>query len=181
MLIDTLFNIYIFVVLLRFFLQLVRADFYNPLSQMIIKAALPAVWPLQKIIPAWRNINFAALLAVLILEILKIITLYSIGTLHLPHLLGAIIWGLGDMINHIASLFFFVILIQAILSWIRPQGANPIVEILYRLSSFVLRPFQRIIPPVGGVDLSPIPALIILRLISYFVAIPIMAKGLGLA
>ncbi|MFN7096502.1 MAG: YggT family protein [Gammaproteobacteria bacterium] len=181
MLVDILFNIYIFVMLLRFFLQLVRADFYNPLTQLIFKLALPVVWPLQKVLPPWRNISFAALLGVFILEVLKIIVFFSIGTFRLPHVLGAIIWGAGDMINHVASLFFFVILLQAILSWIRPQGANPVIEILYRLSALLLRPFQRIIPPIGGFDLSPIPVLIILRMISYFVAVPIMAKGLGMA
>jgi YggT family protein len=179
--IDILFNIYIFIVLLRFFLQLVRADFYNPLTQLIIKLSVPVVWPLQKIIPAWRNINFAALIAVFILETLKIVVLFSIGALVLPHLLGAIVWACGDAINHTANLFFFVILMQALLSWFRPQGTNPVLEILYRLSHPLLRPFQLIIPPIAGFDISPIPVMIILKLISAYVAYPIMAHGLAMA
>lgn len=179
-LLDYLFNIYIFILLLRFFLQLVRADFYNPLTQWMIKLAKPLVWPLQKIIPDWRNVNFAALIAVIIIEVLKITILTEVGVLHLPHWLGAIIWAGGDAVNHTVNLFFFVILIQTLLSWLRPQGGNPFVEVLYRLTIFVLRPLHKIIPPMGGVDFSPIVALLLLKCVSLFIAYPMMAYGLAL-
>jgi len=179
-LVNILFNFYILIVLLRFFLQWVRADFYNPLTQLVTKLALPVVWPLQKIIPTWRNINFAALTGVLILETLKIMILLSIGALSLPHWLGAIIWACGDAINHAANLFFFAILAQVLLSWLRPQGGNPLLEIIYRLTQPLLKPFHRFIPPIGGLDLTPIPVIILLKLISFYIAYPIMAYGLTL-
>jgi YggT family protein len=177
-LLGSLLDCYIFILVLRFFLQWFRADYYNPLTQLIAKLSSPVVNPLSRILPTIHNINIAALVAIVLLEIIKIYLLVWLGSHTLINILGGVTWALGDLLTHVTNLFFYAILVQAILSWLRPQGANPVLEIAYRLALPVLKPFQRIIPPVAGFDLSPIPAMLLLKAISFYIAFPLMVWGL---
>ncbi len=180
MLVTTLFDLIILVFLLRLFLQWVKVDFYNPLAQFIAKVTAPLINPLQRVIPTIHNINLSALIIVLLAEIVKISLLLWIGAFHVPHKIGVVIWALGDAINHTVNLFFYAILMQATISWFHPQGGNPLLEVLYRLTQPILQPFQRIIPLIAGVDISPLPAMFLLKLISMCIAYPIMKQGLTL-
>lgn len=180
-LLQNIYNTYIMLLVLRFFFQLVRADFYNPVSQVIVKLASPVVSPLQKIVPSWQNISFSALLAVLLMQTLEIAVIFpKEGFGHVPHMSGALIWIAGSLINDVANLFFFAILIQALMSWFQPRAGHPLLEILYRLTLPVLRPFQQLIPPVGGIDLSAIPALFLLKCVMLYLGNPLLLTGWSL-
>ena len=162
-LINTIFDLYLMVVLLRLWLQLVRADFYNPFSQFIVKATHPIVGPLRKIIPSIGTLDTATLILAFLVAALKLTVLsmmsgsvYDVTVL----LFGALL----VVIKEIFSLMFWVLIIRAILSWVS-QGYNPVEMVLQQLTDPILAPIRRIIPPLGGLDLSVLFAIIALQFI----------------
>lgn len=152
-LVTTIFDLYIMVVLLRIWLQATRADFYNPFSQFVVKATQPVVAPLRRVIPSVGNIDMATLLFAYVLCVLKFFTVVFIksGTISLdPYLLFI---GLLSLVKAAGGLLFWVLLIRAILSWVS-QGRSPIEYVFHQLTEPMLAPIRRIIPAMGGFDLS---------------------------
>lgn len=158
-LIDTLFSIYIAIMLLRFLLQQVGADFYNPISQFIVKATQPLVSIARRFIPSIRKIDTATLVLVIALIVMKLLVLISIAgyTMDIQQLLLRAIY---DLISLSFDIFIVALFIQAILSWINPDPYNPVTSVLRSLTYPVLRPIQRYVPPIGGIDLSTLVAII---------------------
>lgn len=151
-LIGVVFDLFLMVVLLRFWLQLVRADFYNPLSQTVVKLTSFAVNPLRKVIPGVGGLDMASLLVAYLVAFAKIallMTLFYGGF----EPVGAAITALMTLIKEAFSLVFWVLIIRAILSWVA-QGYNPIAAVFDQLTEPMLRPIRKVIPPVGGLDLS---------------------------
>jgi YggT family protein len=161
-LISTLFDLYIISVLLRLILQWVRADFYNPLSQFLVKVTNPLLIPLRRVIPSIGRLDTAAVVLALLLEVTSLFIIssvnsYSITSLQLltlaaTKLLMAVLW-----------LYFFLILAVIILSWVGRNLRHPIIPLMYQLTEPVLRPLRKLIPPIGGMDLSPLFAIIGIR------------------
>jgi YggT family protein len=180
-LIKTLFDLYLFALLLRFIFQAVRADFFNPLSQLVVKVTNPPLIPLRRIIPGYKGQDMACLLLCLITCTLKLSLLFGIQFKRFPDPLGLILWSVGDLAKMTIYLFFFSILVQAVMSWVNPYGNHPLQGILVKLTSPVMRPFRRVIPPLGGFDISPIFAIIMLQILIIVVATPVVQTGLMLA
>lgn len=174
-LISTLFDLAIFVLLLRLILVGVRADFYNPVSQVVNRITQFLIKPLKKIIPNFKFIETSTLLCIFILEILKF---GIIGYLFFPHtsIPGLAIIALADMLKTTLNIFFYAILIRAILSWVQ-ASYSPIANVLNQITSPIMRPLQRIIPPIGGLDLSPLAALILLQFLTLLLVSPISSLG----
>jgi len=170
-LIDTLFDIYIAILMLRFLLQQLGADYYNPIAQFIVKATQPVVGTARHFIPSYRNIDIATLIIVIVFIAIKILLLTSLrgGSFSIPSL---IIISLYDFISLLFDIFIFAIFLQAILSWINPDPYNPVSSILNSLTMPILAPVKRLLPDMGGIDISPIFALIGLmflkRVVLYF-------------
>lgn len=158
-LIDTLFDIYIAILLIRFLLQYVGADFYNPISQFIVKATQKPVFIARRFIPGFRGLDLATLVLVLVFILIKLTILYAIGGIQ-PSIVGIVIQGLYDLIQLIIDIFIFAIFVQAILSWINPDPYNPVSGLLRSLTSPILSPIRKHLPAMGGFDFSPIIALI---------------------
>lgn len=171
-LIKTLFGLYILVVMLRFLLAAVRADFYNPVSQFLVKATNPPLIPLRRIIPSIGKIDTSALVLMLLLQMLAfaLILLLRGGEISVLTLL---VLSLHELVELLLNVFLFAILIQVILSWISPGTYNPVVSLLYSITEPVLRPCRRLIPPVSGLDLSPLVALIAIQLAKYLILPPL--------
>lgn len=167
-LIDILFDIYIAILLLRFLLQYVGADFYNPISQFIVKVTQKPVFITRRFIPGFRGLDLATLLLVLVFIVIKLTVIYSIGGLQ-PSFAGIVIRGVYDLIQLIIDIFIFAVFIQAILSWINPDPYNPVSGLLRSLTSPVLSPIRKHLPSMGGFDFSPIIALIGLMFIKKLV------------
>lgn len=151
-LVEVVFDLYLMVVLLRFWLQSARADFYNPLSQFVVKATSPLLNPIRKVIPGLGGFDLASLVLALIVAALKIVTislLFFGGIEPVTVLVGSLITVIKEGLN----LAFWVLIIRAILSWVS-QGYNPIEAIFHQLTEPMLRPIRKIIPPIGGLDLS---------------------------
>jgi YggT family protein len=158
-LIDTLFSIYIAIMLLRFILQQVGADFYNPISQFIVKATQPLVTPARRLIPSIRKTDTATLVLVAALIIMKLVLLFGIAGYPLNGI-QILVKSLHDLISLTFDIFIVAIFVQAILSWVNPDPYNPISSLLNSLTWPVLQPIRRYIPPIGGLDLSALVALI---------------------
>ena len=162
-LISTLFDLYLMVVLLRLWLQLARADFYNPFSQFVIKATHPIVAPMRRILPSIGSLDTATLVLAMAIAALKLTLLSLIAGI--PILLPSVlISAVINVVGEIFQLLFWVLLIRAILSWFS-QGYNPIEMVLGQLTEPLLAPIRRVIPPMGGLDLSIVVLLIALQFV----------------
>lgn len=158
-LIDILFHLYTVILMLRLILQWARADFYNPVSQFIVKITNPLVKPLRRIIPGFFGIDFATLVLIFALTTIKILIVYSLSGYNLFSGL-LIITIVLDVVDLLLNIFLFAIIIQALLSWVNPDPYNPVVALLNSLTWPILKHFRKLIPPISGFDLSPIFAII---------------------
>ena len=167
-LISTLFDLYLMVVILRLWLQLVRADFYNPASQFIVKATHPIVGPMRRVIPSIGNFDTATFVLALLVAALKFVVLVAVfgGTFN-P--VSITILAVVTVINETFRLMFWVLVIRAILSWVS-QGQNPIEYVMYQLTEPFLAPIRKISPPIGGLDLSVLIAILLLQFIQIFLS-----------
>ena len=167
-LIDTLFSIYIAIMLLRFILQQVGADFYNPISQFVVKATQPLVSISRRFIPSIKKVDTATLVLVLMLIVMKLVLILSIvGAQFNGQLL--LIKTVYDLISLTFDIFIIALFVQAILSWINPDPYHPVSSLLRSLTFPVLKPIKKFIPPMGGIDLSTLVGLIGLMFIKRLV------------
>lgn len=170
-LIRTLFGLYIAVVLIRFLLQWLKADFYNPISQFVVKITAPPLRPLRRVIPGYQGLDFASLTLAWGLKSIELLLLLLIlgQGVHL----GVLIWSVPALLQVLLQLFLFAILIRVILSWVNPDPYHPAVGLLMRLTDPLMRPAQRLIRPIGGIDLSPMAVLIGLVLLEMLLIPPL--------
>ncbi len=185
-LIQTLGSLYLVIVLMRFILQLVKADFYNPISQFIVRATKPLLMPLRRVIPGFGGIDFASLILALIVQVILMAVIIKLMGYALPNVLQLLVWSLIAVTALFLKVFFFALIISVILSWVAPQSSNPAAILVQQLCEPVLTPIRAILPSMGGLDLSPIFAFIALRLIDMLVIANIaaatgMPQGLTLA
>lgn len=163
-LISTLFNLYLMVVILRLWLQLARADFYNPFSQFVVKATQPIVGPLRRLIPSIGRLDTATLVFALLIVALKYVVLNVMLGSGGIDVVGIIVLSCVSFINECLSLVFWVLILRAILSWVS-QGNNPMELVMTQLTEPFLAPIRRILPQMGGLDLSVLVAIIALQFI----------------
>ena len=159
--INALASLYLLVLLLRFWLPWLRADFRNPMAQGILKLTSPAVVPLRRVLPSFGRLDTATLVvafAVQYLTILVMLLIYGVTASFSAIAITALV-KLGLLT---INLFLFAILIRVVLSWVAAGQHNPATAIITTLTEPVLRPFRRLIPAIGGFDLSPIFAMILL-------------------
>jgi YggT family protein len=166
---QTLGSLYLLIVLLRFVLQLVRANFYNPLCQFAVKATQPLLKPLRRIIPSMFGLDMSSLvLAILVqLALMALTLLLTYGTTGNP--LQLLIWSLIGVTALFLKIFFFALIISVILSWVAPGSHNPGAELVNQICEPALAPFRKILPNLGGLDISPILAFMVLKLIDMLV------------
>lgn len=164
-LIRTIFGFYILAVMLRFLLQCARADFYNPLVQFLVRITNPLLLPLRRIIPGYRGLDMSAVLLAFVLQLLEVLLIAM--------LFGRSI-GIGDLLfstviellKLLINIYLWGVVIQALLSWLNPDPYHPAARVLAQLTAPILRPARRLLPPISGVDLSPMLVVIALIFIS---------------
>jgi YggT family protein len=155
----TLFDLYVMVVLLRFMLQLFRADFYNPVSQFVVTVTNPLLVPMRKVIPGVGGIDVSSLLLAFLVVLVKIFLLVALSGQSAG--VGVVFaFGLLDLLTQAVNLIFWLVLIRAIMSWINPHLDNPFIMVIYQVTEPIMAPVRKIIPPIGGLDLSPVVLII---------------------
>jgi len=162
--IQTLGSLYLLIVLLRFILQLVRANFYNPLCQFAVKATQPLLKPLRRVIPSMFGLDMSSLVLALLIQmalfaVILLLSGYSVDVLFL------VPWALIGIFALFLKILFWAMIISVILSWVAPGSHNPGAELVQQITEPVLAPFRRVIPNLGGLDISPIFAFIVLQLL----------------
>lgn len=171
-LIQFLFGIYILVVMLRFLLQLTRADFYNPVSQFIVKATAPLLNPLRRVIPGLAGIDLASVVLMWLLQSLELALVIIVSGMG-ANLVATLAWAVPELIDLAINIFLFSILIQVILSWINPGTYNPALSLIHSLTEPLLRPARKLIPPISGLDFSPIIVMVGLTLLKMLLLPPL--------
>jgi YggT family protein len=179
--VDVIFGLYILAIMLRFILQWLRANFYsNPVAQALIKITNPPLTPLRRVIPGYGGVDFAAIVLMLALQLIAQALIFFIkgANINFAMLFFA---SLAELLSLFINVFIFGIFIQVIVSWINPGTYNPAVALVYSLTEPVLRPARQLIRPIGGLDLSPLIALLVLQVAKMLVIPPIYAIGANLA
>ncbi|NRA72370.1 MAG: YggT family protein [Gammaproteobacteria bacterium] len=153
-LIDLVFDLYLMIIILRVWLQLSKADFYNQLSQFVVKATNPILVPMRRVIPGVLGIDMAGVVLAILVAGAKfgVLSLIAGAAIQLPVLP---LLALVLVAKKIGFMIFFIMIIRAILSWVS-QGRHPIEFLMAQLTDPLLAPIRRIIPSIGGIDLSMI-------------------------
>ena len=188
LIINTLFDLYVLLVLLRFLLQMFRADFYNPVSQFVVRVTTPPLRPLRRVIPSIAKQDSASIVLCLIVIYAKFIILrlldipaIQIGSALAPigpaSYAALVVFSIADLVSLLFTVFLVAIIIQVILSWVNPGAYNPVIGLVNRIAQPVLRPVQKLVPPIGGIDLSPLFASLLLLVGKMLVVPPIVLVG----
>jgi YggT family protein len=173
-LLQTVLSILLMLVLLRLLLQQARADYRNPISQFVVKVTNPLLKPLQKVVPGLWGV----VVLLLLLQVLAIASILLLGGYGLPNPVLILVWACIGLAGLLVNFYFFAILAMIILSWIAPGSTNPAVYLLYQLTEPVMAPCRRLLPAMGGLDLSPIMVFIGINIIQIFLRHA--AAGVGL-
>ena len=168
----SLMSLFLVIVILRFLLQLVRADFYNPVSQAIVKITMPLLKPLRKFIPSVLGIDTASVVLIILVQLVATSLLAMIlgvwGIILNP--LPLILWGLIGALTIISSIFFWCMIISIIGSFIAPMSNHPLLTLANQIINPLAAPIRKLIPPIGGVlDISPIIILLGLKIVDMLI------------
>ena len=167
-LLQTIEFVIVYPALLRFFMQIFRAPARNPLSNFVIAITDFAVKPLRKIIPGVNGMDLASFIWAWLAEIILLFLFFVLAGANVfmggPLTLPAIVFlAFVKLVKFSIYLLIFAVLVQAILSWISPY--HPLQPVFASLTRPFLSPIQRIIPTLGGVDLSPLVLFVICQLL----------------
>lgn len=179
LIVQTLGSLYLLVVMLRFLLQQARADFYNPISQFIVKATNPLLIPLRRVIPGLMGIDLAAIVLALVVQflVIELGALILLGGLINP--LVALMWSAVGLLALTANIYFWGLLIMVIASWVAPHSSNPALRLVLQLVEPVMAPFRKLLPDMGGIDISPIFAFLALNVVQILIKYLAAQAGMG--
>lgn len=178
-LLDVIFGLYIGAVMLRLFLQWARADFYNPLSQAIVKVTNPVLRPLRRYIPAIGRIDTASVVLIVLLQMLNVWLKLSLGGGG-GNIGGIAVFAIAELMSKAVYIFMFAIFVQVIASWVAPGAYNPAMSLIDSITYPLLKPLRAVLPPLGGLDLTPMVALIGLQLALMLLVAPVRDFALTL-
>ncbi len=163
--IETLLSLALFVVLARLLLQLTRADFRNPICQAIVRATNPLILPLRRILPPIGKVDTASVVAIIVIAVVEVAIVFAIRGITS---VSPIYWVQSvalEIAHTLLWTYFYAIILYALLSMVAPGGYSPLQAVLATVCEPVLRPFRRVIPPIAGIDLSPLWACILIQAI----------------
>jgi len=171
-LITTLFGLYILALMLRFLFQWMDVDYYNPVSQFLVSITQPPLKLLRSVVPSIGRIDTASIVLMIALQMTAGLAVFFNGGAPIS-VAALFIWALTELITLLINVFLFAIIIRALISWINPDSYNPAVSLLYTLTEPLLRLSRKIIPPLSGIDLSPLLIIIGLQMLKMIVLPPL--------
>lgn len=167
----------LYIVLLRFWMQWVRADFRNELGQFIITTTNPVVIPLRRIVPSIKTVDTATLFLAYIIALFKLVALIAISTSTLPwsaYFPTLLVVAIGVLMEACIYLFITAIFISFIISWVAPHSHHPVISVVRSISEPILAPARKIIPPIAGLDLSPMLVILFLNVSLQLLVAPLL-------
>lgn len=176
-LINILFGLYILVIMLRFILQTIRADFYNPICQFLVTVTNPAIKPLRRWIPGYMGIDWPSILLMVTLQLIEVCLIAFLISGQIPAMISLPVIIVSKLLNLLIYTYIIVIVIQAIISWVQPGSYSPFTVLLYQMSDPLVKPVRRHIPAAGGIDWSIFLVLILLNLALILIVAPLQDLG----
>lgn len=164
--IKTVFEIYTMALILRVFLQYSGANYYNPVSQLIIKITDPVVKPLKSYIPGFKGIDLSIVVLIFACELIKVSLLLLMNYGSLIAISKLFIFSLGEGFSQTLNLVFYLLIGRVLLSWVQSPQTGPLQEICYTVTEPFMAPIRRIMPPISGFDLSPLVVILLLQLVN---------------
>ena len=174
----TLFDLYVVTFALRLLLQWAAVDKRNPLVQFILRITNPLVIPLRRLLPAIGRFDTATIVALLGLQVLGTALLVRIGCVGDPALWQVLALAVLSIVKLALGVLTWAIILYVVLSWVSPGGYNPGVALVAAVAEPVLAPFRRLIPPIGGLDLSALFALIAIQALAMLVPVDLVQSGM---
>jgi len=176
-LVQIAFSVYLFLLMLRFLFQLVRADFYNPLSQAVVKLTGPPLKLLRRVIPGYAGVDWPCVVLLILIQGIEIFILSLMYAGQPPNILALLVLSVANLLQLCAYMYLFFILIVVVISWINPGAYNPITVLLYQLTDPLLRIARRRLPDLGGLDFSPMLVMLVIFLFLNLVVAPLLDWG----
>ena len=178
-LVQTFFGLYLILVLVRFLMQVSRADYYNPICQVVVRLTDPAIKPFNKVLPRIVGIDFATLIVALLIQVVAIslVMLLTDNLIFHPTYIG---WALVGLASMILDIYFFALIAMVIGSWIVPHSNHPAMSLIIQLTDPICTPARKLLPPMGGLDFSIILVFVVITLIDTFLVIQPLAIALGI-
>lgn len=176
LLVSTLGTLLLLAILLRFLLQLSRADFYNPITQMVVRITDPGVQLFRRFIPGYRGLDLASLALAVVVQCVAIYLLIYLAGYPRPGFGLVFTWGLAGILNFILNIYFWALLISIVSSFLAPFSTHPALVLVRQLVEPVMAPFRRLLPSMGGLDLSPIFVFLAIQIIRIMLILPVQAN-----
>ena len=166
---STIAGLYLFFVILRFLLQVARADFYNPISQSVFKVTDPMVQIFRSFIPGYKGIDFSSLILAFFVECIAIVGLIILYGGNIPSISFVITWGFLGVLNFIITFYYYALIASIVMSFVMMFSGNtnphPILQLIWQITEPIMSPVRKIIPPMGTIDFSPIFIFLFIGLI----------------
>lgn len=169
-LVETLFSLYIAALLLRVLLEAVGADYYNPVSQVLLTVTEPLVGPLGRLIPRVGRFNTAAVVLLLVIQTISVVLVMAISGFAADPL-QAVVIAFFRLIRMLLVMYMVLIIAEVILSWVGGGMRHPIIPLIYQLTRPVLAPIRRMVPSIAGLDLSPLIAIIAIQFLMILIGV----------
>jgi len=169
-LVETLFSLYIAALLLRVLLEAVGADYYNPVSQVLLKVTQPLVAPLARLVPRLGRFNSAAVVLLVIIQTISVVLVMAISGFAADPL-QALVIAVFRLVRMLLVMYMVLIIAEVILSWVGGGMRHPIIPLIYQLTRPVLQPIRRIMPSLAGLDLSPLVAIIAIQFLMILIGV----------
>ncbi|MGD2008970.1 MAG: YggT family protein [Cellvibrionales bacterium] len=177
-LVETAASLYLILIILRGMLQTARADFYNPISQFVVRATSGPLTLLHRFIPNMRTIDPALWLLALLIQAVAISATLLLAGFALPNVLLLLAWSAIGVVGLLVNAYLIAMVIMIVVSWVAPGSRHPAIVLTYQVTEPVMAPVRRMLPDMGGLDFSPILVFIVINIIQ--IALRHMAAAVGL-
>ena len=166
---NTIAGLYLFFVILRFLLQIARADFYNPISQSVFRVTDPMVRVFRSFIPGYKGVDFSSLMLAFSVECIAILGLILLYGGSIPSISFVITWGFLGVLNFIITFYYYALIASIVMSFIMMFSGNmnphPILQLIWQITEPIMAPVRKVMPPMGSIDFSPIFIFLFIGLI----------------
>ncbi|MBT4853565.1 MAG: YggT family protein [Halieaceae bacterium] len=177
-LLETAASFYLILTVLRGMLQLARADFYNPISQFVVRATNPPLRVIHRVIPSAGRFDPAVLILAVLVQVLAIVAQLTLSGFSLPDITSLLIWSVLGVVGLIINTYLIALVVMIVISWVAPGTRHPAVLLTYQITEPIMSPVRSMLPSMGGLDFSPIVIFIAINMIQ--IALSHMATAAGL-
>lgn len=174
LIIHVIFDAYIIVLILRLILQKLGASWHNPITQFLIKLTETPLKPLRRLVPGFKGFDLAIILLAVIVQLVEIYLLFLISANMFPNIFGVLMVSIAALLTKTLYIYIYAIIINAIASWVPAMHQSPAMHLIYLLVNPILSRVGKIIPPIAGIDLSPMFAILALLIINILLLSPLM-------